>query len=88
MSCVDYFANCYDLGCKKELVVPGDYRGLILCPRCASGFRMKLKYGFPGEYDEETYDRYIEKYGDSKEFINNILDDLLKEDGIDADDKE
>lgn len=85
MSYVDYFANCYDTGCKKELVVSGDYRGLILCPECSSGFKLKLQNGFPGEYDEETYDRYIERYGDSKEFINKILDKLLKENGIDVD---
>ena len=84
---VDYFANCYNPGCKKELVVPGGYRGLVLCPGCASGFKMKLENGFPGKYDEETYDRYIKEYGDSKEFISRILDELLKENDDDTDDE-
>jgi len=82
---VDYFFTCHDRGCKKELVVHGNYRGLVLCDECASDFKRALKNGFPGDYDEETHDRYMEKFGNKKERATKILDEVLKENGIDID---
>jgi len=85
---VDYFSRCYDFGCKKELVVPGDYRGLILCPECAFDFKRELQKGFPGGFDKKTYNKFMQKFGNKKERGSRILNEVLKENGIDIDNEE
>jgi len=83
-----YFWPCHDSGCKKEVAVDDINKELILCYSCAEDFKRELKNGFPGGYDEETHDMYMEKFGNKKERASRILDELLKENDDDTDDEE
>jgi len=81
----DYSSTCYDSGCKAELIAHGEYSGIVLCRSCSNDFKIALKNGFPGEYNEETYDRYVEIYGNKKERIERFLDKVWNDEDKDED---
>jgi len=56
--------------------------GLVLCLECEKRFRKALREGYPGRYDIETFESYIEEHGTSLQEKK----DMWKSLGVDMDD--